>query len=170
MGCHLSSKLARASSPFPHWKAHDLSALGERSITASLHLGHHCQIEGLGRSHFTRGKHLHSATSKVQTASSPQSRWGAKHPLALCLFRETVWILECGQGGRTWAGGSWECFLSHCKHSSMEAVHFYHFTCNSGESGQSRANRWGQEILALRRIPCSQQKILYNVFRLQRVF
>lgn len=63
MGCRFSSKLARAGSPFPHWNTHDLSALGERSITTSLHLGQHCQIERLGRSHFTRGKHLHSETA-----------------------------------------------------------------------------------------------------------
>lgn len=61
-------------------------------------------------------------------------------------------------------------FLSHYKHCSMEAVYFYHFRCNSGESGQSLANKWGQEILALRRVPCSQQKILCNVSRVQSVF
>lgn len=94
----LSSKLVRNGSPFPHWSTHDLSAWGERNITTLPHLGHHCQIEGLGRSRFTQGKCLCAVSAEVQTASSPQSRRGAKHPLAFCLLREMLWIWECERG------------------------------------------------------------------------
>lgn len=84
----LSSKLVRSGSPFLHWNPRDWSVLGEGSIITLLHLGHHCQIEGLGRSHFTQGKYFYSAPAKVQAASSPWSRRGAKHPLAFCLLRK----------------------------------------------------------------------------------
>lgn len=61
-------------------------------------------------------------------------------------------------------------FLSHCKHPDVEAACFYHFWCNAGERGQSTAHRWGQDILALRSIPCSKQKSLSTVCKLQRLF
>lgn len=141
----LSSKLVQSGSPFLHWNTHDWSVLGERSIITLLHLGHHCQIEGLGRSHFTRGKYFYSATAKVQAASSPWSRRGAKHPLAFCLLRKMVWIQEC-EGRREMSRRflGMHSFLSQCKQPDVEGSTFYHAWCNAGEDEELQMGENGR--------------------------
>lgn len=141
----ISSTLVQVDSPFLHWN------------TLLRLVGHHCQIEGLGRSHSSQGMYLYSATARVQAASSPWSQMGAKHLHAFCLLRKVIWIWECEQSKEVgkWAGGSWEhtAFCPTANTLDVETARFYHFWCNSKERRKSIANRWGQETLALRSVP-----------------
>lgn len=100
-----------------------------------LHLGHRCQIEGLGWSHFIQGKDLYSVPDKVQAAFSPWSRGGAKHPLAFCLLKKILAIQEHGVRKEEISKSFMDVhnFLSQCKHPDMEVSSSHCFWCNAGE-------------------------------------